>query len=48
MQNLFVWTNYTGQDPEVSIGGSDPFKTGYDYATTPRSKEYTLGLSLTF
>ncbi|SHF85170.1 TonB-linked outer membrane protein, SusC/RagA family [Bacteroides luti] len=48
MQNLFVWTNYTGQDPEVSVGGSDPFKTGYDYATTPRSKEYTLGLSLTF
>jgi TonB-linked outer membrane protein, SusC/RagA family len=48
MQNLYVWTKYTGMDPEVSIGGSDPFKLGYDNSVTPRSKEVSLGVNLSF
>jgi len=49
LQNLYCWTKYTGQDPEVSINTSPSSDTsGYDYATSPRSKEYTLGISLTF
>ena len=45
--NLFTWTNYTGQDPEVTIP-STPTKLATDGATTPVSRRYTLGLNLTF
>lgn len=46
--NLLTFTNYSGQDPEVSIGGSDPFKVGVDNSKTPRTKDITLGLSFSF
>lgn len=46
MQNLFCWTNYTGMDPEISV--SNPLSSGYDNAASPRSKEYWLGVNLTF
>lgn len=45
MQNIFVWTKYTGQDPEVTIS---PLSLGYDNALAPRTKDYVLGLSVTF
>lgn len=45
IQNLYVWTNYTGQDPEVSISGSTP---GMDYSRTPVPRSYTLGINLSF
>lgn len=47
MQNLYTWTNYTGQDPEVSITGklSD---VGRDYSQAPRPRQYTLGFNITF
>lgn len=48
VQNLYVWTKYTGMDPEVSIGGSDPFKLGYDYSRTPRTKDFSLGVNVSF
>jgi hypothetical protein len=38
-QNLFVWTNYTGQDPEVG---------SYDSGLAPRQKDYIVGLTLNF
>jgi hypothetical protein len=47
-ENLFTWTNYTGQDPEVSATGSDPFRMAYDYSMTPPSKTFTLGLAVGF
>ncbi|GAA4734221.1 SusC/RagA family TonB-linked outer membrane protein [Flavisolibacter ginsenosidimutans] len=47
-ENLFTWTNYTGQDPEVSASGSDPFRMAYDYSMTPPSKTLTLGLAVGF
>ncbi len=43
--NLFVLTKYTGVDPEVSYGGYGP---ATDYGQTPRSKSYTLGLTVQF
>jgi hypothetical protein len=46
LQNLYVWTGYTGMDPEVNI--SNPLSAGYDYASTPRPKDYMIGVSLTF
>ncbi|MDR2087596.1 MAG: SusC/RagA family TonB-linked outer membrane protein [Dysgonamonadaceae bacterium] len=45
VNNLYVWTNYTGQDPEVSIGGSTP---GQDYSFAPIPRSYTFGLNITF
>lgn len=45
--NLFTWTNYTGQDPEVSIP-SEPTKLATDGSTTPVARKYTFGLNLSF
>ena len=43
-ENLFTFTNYLGQDPEVSFRGSDPFRVSYDYSMTPPSRNITLGI----
>lgn len=43
MQNLYIWTNYTGQDPEVSEKDR-----GYDKSRTPRPYQYTMGLKFGF
>ncbi|BDD10577.1 SusC/RagA family TonB-linked outer membrane protein [Fulvitalea axinellae] len=45
--NLYTFTNYTGQDPEVPLG-TDPFFFGIDNATTPPSRTYTMGLTVIF
>jgi len=46
MSNIYCWTSYTGADPEVSI--SSATQPGFDTSTTPRSKDFTLGLSVRF
>ena len=43
-ENLFTFTNYLGQDPEVSMRGSDPFRVSYDNSMTPPAKNITLGI----
>lgn len=43
-ENLYTWTNYTGQDPEVSTRGSDPFRVAIDNSMTPPSMMFTIGL----
>ena len=47
-ENLFTWTNYTGQDPEVSMRGSDPFRVATDNSMTPPVKMFTIGLTGSF
>ncbi|RYE36714.1 MAG: SusC/RagA family TonB-linked outer membrane protein [Sphingobacteriaceae bacterium] len=47
-QNLYTWTNYLGQDPEVSPRSNDIYRQVIDNSTTPASKIYTLGLTATF
>ncbi|WP_291913949.1 SusC/RagA family TonB-linked outer membrane protein [Chitinophaga sp. CB10] len=47
-ENLFTLTKYTGQDPEVSPIGSDPFRVATDNSMTPPSKNYVLGLMANF
>ncbi|MDB5193452.1 MAG: SusC/RagA family TonB-linked outer membrane protein [Segetibacter sp.] len=44
VENLFTLTRYTGQDPEVSARGSDPFRVATDNSMTPPSRTVTLGL----
>jgi hypothetical protein len=48
LKNLYTWTNYTGQDPEISLKESDPFYIGFDSSRTPRAKEFQVNLSLSF
>jgi len=53
-QNLFLITNYTGLDPEVSSNPSDKDllnglpTAGIDYAAYPRPRIFTLGLNASF
>lgn len=43
--NLCVWTKYTGLDPEIAVDGDG---RAMDGAKTPRSRSYTLSLSVGF
>lgn len=47
-ENLYTFTNYTGQDPEVSMPGNDPFKVITDNSMTPPTMNFTLGVVATF
>lgn len=46
--NLFTWTNYSGQDPEVSIKGGVYGGMGYDKALTPRPRRVAFGFKFDF
>jgi TonB-linked SusC/RagA family outer membrane protein len=46
--NLFTFTKYRGQDPEVSSRSSDLTFLGYDNSLTPPVKQFTLGLNARF
>lgn len=48
LNNLLTFTNYIGQDPEISIKSSSIFTVGYDNSTTPVPKQVTFYLSLMF
>ena len=43
--NPFIITKYSGVDPDISQGGYDP---AIDNAQTPRSRSYTLGITVEF
>ncbi len=45
--NLYTWTNYSGQDPDVAPPTS-PDSLPKDYSKTPPSKKYMFGLNLSF
>ncbi|MGE4287891.1 MAG: SusC/RagA family TonB-linked outer membrane protein [Salinivirgaceae bacterium] len=52
-KNLFTWTKYSGQDPEVGTtrnesGKSDPLSEGIDKAAYPVARMYTIGINVTF
>ncbi|MCX2494267.1 TonB-dependent receptor [Pedobacter sp. PF22-3] len=46
--NVWLWTNYTGFDPEVSTRRNTPLTPGVDYSAYPRSKSYLFGLNVNF
>jgi hypothetical protein len=45
LNNLYVWTRYSGVDPEVSASGYNP---ALDKSQTPRSKQFTFTLNIGF
>ena len=46
--NLFLWTNYTGFDPEVSTRRQTPLTPGVDYSAYPKSRSFVFGLNVNF
>jgi len=49
--NAFLWTSYSGYDPEVSSTRSDGYSQlvpGVDYSAYPKSRNYTAGINVTF
>ncbi|MGD9557830.1 MAG: SusC/RagA family TonB-linked outer membrane protein [Mangrovibacterium sp.] len=53
--NLYVWTRYTGYDPEVATGqvfvtggSSKNLAPGLDHGSYPASRSISLGLNVTF
>ncbi len=47
-QNLFTWTNYTGFDPDVSVGRYGALTPGLDYSAYPQSATVMGGIEITF
>lgn len=45
--NLYTWTNYSGQDPDVAPP-SRPDSLPKDYSKTPPSKKFMFGINLIF
>lgn len=49
--NAFLWTKYSGYDPEVSATRSSSYSQltpGVDYSAYPKSRTYTAGINVTF
>lgn len=46
--NLFLWTNYSGYDPEVSTMRRTNLTPGVDYSGYPKSRQFVVGLNLNF
>ena len=46
--NVFILTNYSGFDPEVSSRRNTVLTPGLDYSAYPKSRQLLFGLNLTF
>lgn len=48
VNNLAVFTRYSGYDPEVNTRRNTPETPGVDYSAYPRSRSFLAGINLTF
>ncbi|NJW52092.1 SusC/RagA family TonB-linked outer membrane protein [Salinimicrobium oceani] len=46
--NVFILTDYSGLDPEVSTRRKTPLTPGVDYSPFPRSRQVVFGVNLNF
>lgn len=46
--NAFVFTKYTGSDPEVSSNGNSNLAPGIDRNTAPQARTYSFGVNISF
>jgi len=46
--NLWLWTNYSGFDPEVNSRRGSPLTPNVDYNAYPSTRSFNVGLSLSF
>ncbi|HIC30831.1 MAG TPA: SusC/RagA family TonB-linked outer membrane protein, partial [Flavobacteriaceae bacterium] len=47
-QNLLLFTNYSGYDPEVNSYSYDPGRVGIDFNSFPNQRSFAVSLNLTF
>lgn len=49
-KNIFVWTKYSGFDPEVNTkqGSLGDFMPSLDFGSYPRARTYSIGLNFSF
>ncbi|MDR0429827.1 MAG: TonB-dependent receptor [Tannerellaceae bacterium] len=47
-QNLWIWTKYSGYDPEVNAYDTHAVVLGVDYGTYPQSKSVIFGINVEF
>jgi TonB-dependent starch-binding outer membrane protein SusC len=48
IQNLATFTNYSGFDPDVNIGGQSNIVRGHDIVGLPITRSYTFGVNVSF
>ncbi len=48
VQNPFLWTNYTGYNPEVNSRPNSPTSAGEDYGSYPLARAFTMGINVSF
>jgi len=47
--NLWIWTNYTGNDPDVnSAANRNPLNQGVDWSPYPKARAFNFGINLSF
>lgn len=46
--NMYVFTKYTGSDPEISTNGNSNLSPGIDRNSAPQSRTYSFGVNITF
>lgn len=44
-RNLATWTDYTGLDPEASLGGAEYLTQGIDFFNNPQSRSFVLSFT---
>ena len=47
-QNLLLFTDYSGFDPEVNVAGQSSINLGFDHDAYPRARTFTIGASIGF
>lgn len=45
-RNLKLWTDYTGVDPEINLGGASAANRGIDWFTNPLSRAWVFSITL--
>jgi TonB-linked SusC/RagA family outer membrane protein len=48
VDNLFVWTDYSGYDPEVDTSQGSELAYGLDYGAYPRARSILVGFNVSF
>lgn len=48
VNNLAIFTNYSGYDPEVNVRASNPLTPGLDYSAYPKSRTFLIGVNVSF
>ena len=51
INNAWLWSRYSGYDPEVSTTRSGTYAAltpGVDYSAYPKSRNFTVGVNVTF